>query len=107
MPAIILNEDNFDKEVLKSEVPVVVEFWAPWCSQCKMLAPIMDQLAAQYEGRVKIAQLDIDACQSIGWQYSIMSVPTIMIFKGGQVVKPGVGLMPKPKLTAMIDSILS
>ncbi len=95
---VVLQDATFDKEVLKSDVPVLVDFWAVWCGPCKAIAPTVDELAKQYKGKVKIAKLDVDEHQQVPQQYGIRSIPTLLVFKGGRVVDTIVGAVPKSKL---------
>ncbi len=96
---IILNDANFEAEVLKSDVPVLVDFWAPWCGPCKIMSPIVEELAKEMEGKpVKIAKMNVDESADIAPKYGIMSIPTLMIFKGGQSVDQMVGVTAKDKL---------
>ncbi|HQY88215.1 MAG TPA: thioredoxin [Tepidisphaeraceae bacterium] len=90
-----LNDDNFDAEVLKSDVPVLVDFWAPWCGPCRMLAPAIEELATQLTGKVKVGKLNTDEHMNSAAKYGIQSLPTVLIFKGGQVVDKLVGLRQK------------
>jgi len=93
-----LTDANFETEVLKSEVPTLVDFWAVWCGPCKQIAPMVDALADDYKGRVKVAKLDVDHNQVMAQQYGVRSIPTLLIFKGGKVVGQMVGAMPRSKL---------
>jgi thioredoxin 1 len=102
-----LTDATFDAEVLKSDKPVVVDFGATWCGPCKRLAPIVEELAKEYEGRVKIAKLDIDASPKTPAQFRVLSVPTVIFFKGGKVVDQLVGLAPKDALKKKIEPLLS
>jgi thioredoxin 1 len=95
---VTLQDATFDKEVLKSEIPVLVDFWAVWCGPCKAIAPTVDELAKEYKGKVKIAKMDVDQHQSVPQQYGIRSIPTLLLFKGGRVVDTIVGAVPKSKL---------
>src|SRR5512139_1841178 len=90
-----LTDANFDAEVLKSEVPTLVDFWAVWCGPCKQIAPMVDALADEYKGRVKVAKMDVDNHQVVPQQYGVRSIPTLLIFKGGKVVGQMVGAMPR------------
>ncbi|HHW31863.1 MAG TPA: thioredoxin [Clostridiaceae bacterium] len=103
---INLTEQNFDKEVLKSDIPVLVDFWAQWCGPCRAIAPIIDQLADDYEGRVKICKVNVDEENELASRYRVMSIPTILIFKGGQLVKSTVGGRPKAEFDALLNSVL-
>ena len=91
-------EDNFEEVVLKSEIPVVVDLWAPWCGPCKMLTPILDDIAPEYEGKAVIAQLNVDENPAIASQYQVVSIPTILFIKNGEVVDQQVGLATKDAL---------
>ena len=95
---VILQDATFDKEVLKSDVPVLVDFWAVWCGPCKAIAPAVEALATEYKGKVKIAKMDVDEHQQVPQQYGIRSIPTLLVFKGGRVVDTIVGAVPKSKL---------
>jgi thioredoxin 1 len=95
---VVLQDATFEKEVLKSDVPVLVDFWAVWCGPCKAIAPTVDELAKQYKGKVKVAKMDVDEHQQVPQQYGIRSIPTLLVFKGGRVVDTIVGAVPKAKL---------
>lgn len=94
--------DNFDSEVLKSDVPVLVDFTATWCGPCKALAPIVEKLADEFEGKIKVGKLDIDESRAIATQYKIRSVPTVMVFQGGQKKGEHVGLTNRDKLVKLL-----
>lgn len=98
-----LDSSNFDAEVMKSEIPVLVDFWAEWCSPCRMLSPTVDTIASDYEGRVKVGKVNIDENSSIAEQYGIMSIPTLILFSGGKPAEKSVGLVSKTLLTNMLD----
>ena len=98
--------DTFEQEVLKSELPVVVDLWAPWCGPCKAIAPTLESVAVDYEGKVKIVKLNIDDSPSIAAQYQVMSIPTLLFFKGGEVKSQVVGLVGKDKIARKIDAML-
>ncbi|RPI03379.1 MAG: thioredoxin [Ignavibacteriae bacterium] len=98
MKPVELSEGNFEQEVLKSSTPVLVDFWAVWCGPCKMIAPIVDELATEYEGKLKIGKVDVDNHQQIAMQYGIRSIPTLLIFKDGKVVEQLIGAAPKKTL---------
>ena len=99
---IILTEKNFKQEVLESDLPVLVDFWAPWCSPCYIVGPIVEELAKEYEGRLRVGKLNVDEGRNIAAQYQIMSIPTLMIFKGGEVVDQIIGALPKATLEEKI-----
>lgn len=101
-----VNERTFDEQVLKSGQPVLVDFWAPWCAPCRRLAPLVEELAEEYDGRVTFTKLNTDESPAIAARYGIMSIPTIMVFKGGQPVKQVVGLRPKKDLKQNLDEAL-
>jgi len=104
---LTVTDATFTEEVLESDVPVLVDFWASWCSPCKMIAPIVEELAGEYEGRVKVAKVDIDANPATPGMFGIMSIPTLMVFRGGQPAERIVGYQPKPSLKAKLDAVLA
>lgn len=103
---IVVTDQNFRKEVLDSDIPVLVDFWAPWCGPCKMIAPILDELATQYNGKLKVAKMNVDENSLIPTSYFIQAIPTLMVFKGGQVVDKIVGALPKPALEKRLEPFL-
>jgi thioredoxin 1 len=102
---VTLTQANFASEVLQSSNPILVDFWAEWCGPCKMLAPILDELAAEYDGRVRIGKVNIDEYQELAAQYGIRSIPTLLLFKKGQVAEQLVGLRSKRDLKASFDRL--
>ena len=102
-----LTDATFDSEVYESEIPVVVDFGATWCGPCKRIAPIIEELANEYEGKVKIAKFDIDASPATPAKFRVMSVPTVLFFKDGKPVDQVVGLVPKDQLKSKIDGLLN
>ncbi len=103
---VTLQDGTFDAEVLKSDIPVLVDFWAVWCGPCKAVAPAVEELAKQYKGKVKIAKMDVDEHQQVPQQYGIRSIPTLLLFKGGRVVDTIVGAVPKSKLEDSLKKAL-
>jgi thioredoxin 1 len=99
-----LSDANFEKEVIKSEVPVLVDYWAEWCGPCKMIAPVLDEIAGEYQGKVKIAKLNIDDNPQTPPRFGIRGIPTLMLFKNGDVEATKVGAVSKSQLTAFIDA---
>jgi thioredoxin 1 len=97
---------DFQKDVLNSDVPVLVDYWAEWCGPCKMIAPILDEIAGDYKGKLKIAKVNVDENQQVTQKYGIRSIPTLMIFKGGSVQAQKVGAMSKSQLAAFIETNL-
>jgi len=101
-----VTDDNFDNEVLQSSQPVLVDYWAEWCGPCKMIAPVLDEISGEYDGRVKIAKLNIDDNPNTPPRYGIRGIPTLMLFKNGEVEATKVGAVSKSQLTAFIDGNL-
>ena len=99
---VTLEDGTFDNEVLKSDVPVLVDFWAVWCGPCKAVAPAVEQVAQEFKGKVKVAKLDIDHHQLVPQKYGIRSIPTLLVFKGGRVVDTIVGAVPKSKIVESV-----
>jgi len=101
-----VNDKSFSSEVLQSDLPVLVDFWATWCGPCKSIGPVVDELAKEYAGRVKIAKLNVDENPATPSQYSVRGIPTLILFKGGKVLEQIVGAVPKTRLIAMIEKAL-
>jgi len=97
-----LTDDNFDTEILQSELPALVDFWAVWCGPCKQIAPSVEALAGEYQGKLKVAKMDIDTHQITPQRYGIRSIPTLLVFKGGRVVGQIIGAVPRSKLEAEV-----
>lgn len=104
---VILQDSTFEKEVLKSDIPVLVDFWAVWCGPCKAIAPAVEDLAKQYRGKVKVAKMDVDEHQQVPQQYGIRSIPTLLLFKGGRVVDTIVGAVPRSKLEESLKKAIA
>ena len=105
MVDVVITDQNFEEEVLKSNTPVLVDFWAPWCTPCKIVGPIVEELAKEYAGKVKVGKMNVDENQTAG-QYGIMSIPTLLIFKNGQPVESVVGAQSKDTIKQKMDSVL-
>jgi thioredoxin 1 len=106
MADLVLTDQNFEAEVIKSDIPVMVDFWAEWCQPCKIVSPIVDELATEYAGKVKVGKMDVDA-NTISNNYNIMSIPTLLIFRNGQPVKSVVGARPKEDFKKALDEVLA
>lgn len=101
---VYVTDTSFESDVLKSDKPVLVDYWAEWCGPCRMIAPILDEVSTEYQARLKVAKLDVDGNQATSTRYGIRGVPTLMLFKDGGVVATHVGALTKSQLTAFIDS---
>ncbi len=106
MTVITITDDNFDEEVSSSSTPVLVDYWATWCGPCKMVGPIVEEIASEYEGRLKVGKLDVDSNQALAAKQNVMSIPTLLIFKEGEVVAQQVGALSKTQLTEFIETNL-
>jgi len=103
MEPIEITDANFEHEVLKSAVPVLVDFWAVWCGPCRAVAPIVEEMAKDYAGKLKVGKVDVDQNAEVSMRYGIRSIPTLLLFKGGEVVEQVTGALPKPKLVAQMS----
>lgn len=103
--AMAVTDGNFETEVINSETPVVVDFWAEWCGPCKLIAPVLDELAGEYDGKVRITKLNVDENPAMAGKYGVRSIPTLLFFKGGQIVDQVIGAASKPDLQKRLDAI--
>ena len=106
MAEIILDDSNFEAEVLQSDIPVLGDFWAPWCGPCKMLGPVISAIAEKYEGKIKVGKYNVDDSTEYAEKYYVESIPAVKIFKSGEVVNESIGFVPQPKIEALIEEIL-
>ena len=104
--AVAVTDASFETEVLQGDVPVVVDFWAEWCGPCKMVGPVLDELAAEYDGKIKVTKLNVDENPSTSAKFGVRSIPTIMFFKGGQLIDQVIGAKPKVELKKRFDAAL-
>ena len=102
MAEIQLNEQNFEQEVLRADMPVLVDFWASWCGPCRMLAPVIAEIAEEYAGKVKVGKVNVDEQPNLANRYGIASIPTVMLFKNGEVINTSLGYRPKNELETML-----
>ena len=106
MKPITITDDNFETEVIKSDKPVLIDFWAVWCGPCKMIAPIVEELAHEYEGKAKIGKLDVDENQQASIKYGVRSIPTLLLFKDGEVKDVIIGAVPKTQIVNKLNAVL-
>ena len=104
---LILNEDNFDDEIQQKQKPILVDFWAAWCNPCKTIAPVLEELAEELAGRAHVAKVDVDVNGDLANRFGIMSIPTLVVFKGGRMVDQLIGAAPKPRIQQLIDKHLA
>jgi len=107
MGALHITEKNFDAEVIKSTLPVLVDFWAEWCGPCRMVGPVVEEIANELNGKLKVGKINVDEAQNLAASFNVMSIPTLMVFKDGKVVQQMVGAMPKESLLAKVKPFLS
>ena len=103
MAELKITRENFENEVMKSDIPVLIDFWAPWCGPCRMMGPIIDQLAEEYEGKAKVGKVNVDEEGELSQAFGVMSIPTIVLVKDGKVVRQAVGARPKAEVEAMLQ----
>ena len=103
MAELKITRENFENEVMKSDIPVLIDFWAPWCGPCRMMRPIIEQLAEEYEGKAKVGKVNVDEEGELSQAFGVMSIPTIVLVKDGKVVKQAVGARPKAEVEAMLQ----
>jgi thioredoxin 1 len=106
MKPVTITDDNFDIEVAKSDKPVLIDFWATWCGPCRMIAPIVEELAVEYEGRAKIGKVDVDENQQTAIKYGVRSIPTLLIFKNGKLQDTIIGAVPKSQIVTKLNAAL-
>ena len=103
MAELKITRENFENEVMKSDIPVLIDFWAPWCGPCRMMGPIIEQLADEYEGKAKVGKVNVDEESELSQAFGVMSIPTIVLVKDGKIVKQAVGARPKAEVEAMLQ----
>lgn len=103
---VILSDENFQDQIKGSQVPILVDFWAEWCAPCRMIAPMLEEISEEYSGKVKIGKLNVDQNRSIAAQFGVMSIPTLILFKDGEMVDQMVGAQPKENLVKILDAVL-
>lgn len=106
MSYVNLNDENFEREVLQSDIPVIVDFWAEWCAPCKMLGPVIEEIAKEYAGKLKVCKLDVDQAPSAAGQYGVQSIPTVMVFNKGKQVTQTLGAQPKVNIVKLFEDLL-
>ncbi len=100
---IVITNENFEKEVINSEIPVLVDFWATWCGPCRMLAPVLEQLATEYDGKIKVGKVNVDEQMALAVKFRVESIPTLMLFKNGELVKKSLGFMEKDEIVSLFN----
>ena len=104
---IEVTDASFENDVLQSDIPVLVDFWAVWCAPCRMIAPVVEELASEYEGKLKVAKVDVDHNPNVPTKYGIRSIPTLLLFKNGQVVDQMLGAVPKASIVSKVDKVIA
>jgi len=105
MKPLEITDENFESEVLNSNLPVLIDFWAAWCGPCRMIAPLVEELAGEYEGKVKIGKLDVDNNQQTAIKYGVRSIPTLLVFKNGEIKDTIIGAVPKSQISQKLDAV--
>ena len=100
---VTITKDNFEQEVHNSDIPVLVDFWAAWCGPCKMLAPFIEQIAEELDGKVKVGKVNVDEEEELAFKFGIMSIPTLLVFKNGEVTNRSIGFIPKARILSLLD----
>jgi thioredoxin 1 len=106
MKPVIITDENFENEVLKSDIPVLIDFWAVWCGPCKIIAPVIDEMASEYDGKVKFGKLDVDNNQQTSIKFGVRSIPTLLIFKDGKLKDTIIGAVPKAQIVQRLNAVL-
>ena len=106
MSEVILTDEIFENEVLKSDLPVLVDFWAEWCVPCRMLTPLIEQISQEYSGKIKVAKLNVDECPESAGKFNIQSIPTLAVFHNGEIVSQNIGVIPKQTIVEMFEKII-
>jgi len=102
MAELTITKENFEKEVMESTIPVLVDFWAPWCGPCRMLAPAIEEIAEEYEGQIKVGKINVDQEGSLAMKFNVASIPTLILFRNGEIADTKVGFMPKDEIEEML-----
>ncbi len=106
MSVLTITKENFETEVMSATQPVLVDFWATWCGPCRMLSPVVDKLADEFEGKIKVGKINVDEQGDLAAKFGIMTIPTLLVFKNGEIVEKSVGVKPQPALAAMLNKHL-